>query len=344
MAVNKIKAVLAGCGSIAAAWVEALGNFEDVELGGVVDTSPAAAARISGLSKNSPPCFADIDEAIVAVNADAVFDCTPPNIHKEIAAAAFRHNCHLLSEKPISDTLESAVDMVKTAEDKGLLYAIIQNRRYNKDIVACRECLASGDIGKITTINTDFYIGAHFGGFRDEMADVLLADMAIHTFDQARFISGCDPVSVYCHQWNPRGSWYKGCASAAAIFEMTGGIVFNYRGSWCAEGMNTSWESDWRFIGTKGSILWDGGENITGEKVSKKEGFIYAHEPLDISAVPLEFCGHAGVIREFLDCVKNGSQPQTAAADNIKSFAMVHAAIRSARAGSKIYINDILEN
>ena len=67
--------------------------------------------------------------------------------------------------------------------------------------------------------------------------------MAIHTFDMARFISGADPVAVYCKEWNPSGSWYDHDASAIAIFEMTGGIVYTYRGSWCAEGLNTTWES-----------------------------------------------------------------------------------------------------
>ncbi len=55
------------------------------------------------------------------------------------------------------------------------------------------------------------------------MTHVLLLDMAIHTFDAARLISSADPVGVYCHEWNPAGSWYDRDASAAAIFEMSNG-------------------------------------------------------------------------------------------------------------------------
>ena len=50
------------------------------------------------------------------------------------------------------------------------------------------------------------------------MPHVLLLEMAIHTFDAARLILGADPVSVYCKEWNPPGSWYKQNASAVAIF------------------------------------------------------------------------------------------------------------------------------
>ena len=41
--------------------------------------------------------------------------------------------------------------------------------------------------------------------------------------------------------------------------------------------------------------------------------------------------GHAGLIREFVHCVKSGAIPETVCTDNIKSLAMVFAAIESAQ-------------
>src|SRR5207248_2903614 len=122
-------------------------------------------------------------------------------------------------------------------------------------------------------LNADFYIGAHFGGFRDEMESPLLLDMAIHTFDAARFASGADPVSVYAEEFNPSWSWYGGNCSATAIFEMTGGLRFTYRGSWCAEGLPTSWESEWRAVGAKGSATWNGESSPLAEVVAETDGF-----------------------------------------------------------------------
>ena len=52
-----------------------------------------------------------------------------------------------------------------------------------------------------------------------------------------RLLTAADPVSVYCHEWNPAGSWYDHDASAVAFFEMSDGLVYTYRGSWCAEGL-----------------------------------------------------------------------------------------------------------
>jgi predicted dehydrogenase len=48
--------------------------------------------------------------------------------------------------------------------------------------------------------------------------------------------------------------------------------------------------------------------------------------------------GHASVIADFLKAVQAGSAPETAGADNIKSLAMVFAAIESARSKSRVEI------
>lgn len=47
----------------------------------------------------------------------------------------------------------------------------------------------------------------------------LIVDMAIHPFDQARFICGTDQASVYCHEYNPLGYWYNGNVSAICILK-----------------------------------------------------------------------------------------------------------------------------
>jgi predicted dehydrogenase len=215
--------------------------------------------------------------------------------------------------------------------------------RLTPQIDAFRRFLASGRLGAIEEVHSDFFIGARFGGFRVEMDHPLLLDMAIHTFDQARFLSGADPVAVYCHGFNPGRSWYKGDGSAVAIFEMTGGLVFTYRGSWCAEGCNTSWECDWRFQCANGAALWDGADSFRAErmKTTKKsrEGFFGETETLVVPVRKMAHTGHDGCIREFIECVREGGQPQTRGEDNIKSLAMVMAAVKSSNTGRRVKVS-----
>jgi predicted dehydrogenase len=164
--------------------------------------------------------------------------------------------------------------------------------------------------------------------------------MAIHTLDAARFMSGAEPMAVYCLETNPAQSWYAHGAAANAIFEFSGNVVFTYRGSWVAEGATTSWESQWRIIGTIGTLLWDGAERFEAHAVAGESGFL---RPLRDVAVPppphpAQTHGHASVIAEFLDAIETGRTPETGGADNIKSLAMVFAAIESARTHQRVLI------
>jgi predicted dehydrogenase len=270
-----------------------------------------------------------------------VFNCTVPEAHRKVTLAALAHGCHVLGEKPLADSLENAQEMVTAAEKAGRIFAVMQNRRFHPGIRRLRRFLQAGAIGDLTTVHSDFYIGAHFGGFRDHMEHVLLLDMAIHTFDAARLIAAADPVSVYCTEWNPAGSWYDHDASAVAVFQLSNRIVYTYRGSWCAEGVNTSWESDWRVIGQKGSVTWDGGEAFAAQ-VSARTGS-FRSELADVQVPPLQSGdrtgGHSGQIADFVDCVRTGRIPETICTDNIKSLAMALGAVASAQAQTTATIN-----
>jgi len=339
---SKIRVVLAGCGGISQAWLKPAKEIADLEIVGLVDIHlEAAINRAKQFDLPHAIVGTDLKEVLERTAPDVVFDCAVPEAHLSITLEALRHGCHVLGEKPLADSMESARKMVAAAQEAGKVFAVMQNRRYDARIRRLRHFLASGAIGPITTVHCDFFIGAHFGGFRDHMRHVLLMDMAIHTFDAARFITGADPLAVYCKEWNPSGSWYDDDASAVAIFDMADGIVYTYRGSWCAEGLNTTWESDWRIIGEKGSVRWNGADLFQAQVVVKTGSFF--SELQDVELPPYDagnkVDGHAGAIRDFVHCIRTGETPETICTDNIKSLAMVFGAIESAQLGRPVSIS-----
>ena len=160
--------------------------------------------------------------------------------------------------------------------------------------------------------------------------------MAIHTLDAARYLSGADPVSVYCEEFNPPWSWYRGDACATAIYEMTGGLRYTYRGAWCSEGKNTSWEADWRAVGPSGTAVWDGSGAPSADVVTKTGGFTSETET-QLAEVPADVPGGiAGSLRDFLNALQTGATPMGECHDNIKSLAMVFAAIESSATGRRV--------
>ncbi len=344
---KKIHAVLVGCGGISNAWLNANQRIEELEIVGLVDLNKDAAEKQKAKYQLDNAIVGRQMEAIIEeVKPDVVFDCTIPDAHHKVAVAAMKMGCDVFGEKPLAGSLQYAREIIETMRQTGRTHAVMQNRRFTSGSRTMQQFLASKAIGDLTTLNADFYLGAHFGGFRDHMEHVLILDMAIHTFDLARMLIDADPIGVYCHEWNPKGSWYDHDASAVAIFEFSNGAVYTYRGSWCSEGMNTEWESDWRAIGTKGSIIWDGHSSFKAEVKNETapQGFrsemFTADAPLIDPNIPLS--AHYGAIRHFVDCMLNGNTPETISTDNYKSLAMVFGAIESAEKKQHVVIDPLI--
>lgn len=334
-----IRAVHVGCGGMAAAWLGPASKIRGLEIVGLVDLNlPAAEACREKFQLVGAVTGADLKKVLGETGAQVVFNCTVPAAHYAVTMEAFRYGCHVLTEKPLANSMPEAKKMVAEAGKRGLVFAVTQNYRYQPQIRHLQKLIAKGVIGKISALHADFSIGAHFGGFRDEMRHVLLHDMAIHSFDMARFLSGAMPRAVYCHEFNPAESWYRHGAAAHAIFEMSGGVVFNYRGSWCAQGRPGSWNCSWRIQGAKGAILWDGLQGMVVERVIGKTGFCRETRQDTVTAaeLPANRLGHAGLLQEFLRSLKTGKPPETVASDNLHSLAMVFGAIESAEKQRRI--------
>jgi predicted dehydrogenase len=334
-----LRVVLAGCGGISSAWLAAVKDRADIAIVGLVDINRESAEKHAGkFGLTGAVIGADLKSVLAETKPDAVFDCTIPEAHMTVITTALRHGCHVLGEKPMADSMENARAMAAAAQSAGKTYAVMQNRRYLPPMAALRRFLDSGAIGRVTSVYCDYFMAPHFGGFRDQMQHPLLLDMAIHTFDQARFLTKQDPLTVLAHEWNPPGSWYAGDAAAIAIFEMTNHVVYCYRGNWVAAGLSTSWESAWRIVGDKGAVTWDGGKTFQAQVVAEKSGFFFKTQDVQVPYDPaaLSLAGHAGCIDEFIRCVLTGGTPQTVCTDNIKSLAMVHGAIAGAAQGRRI--------
>jgi predicted dehydrogenase len=190
------KALLVGAGGFGKEWAKTLAACPEVELVAWVSRRAevvAAAAESLGLSKLRTG--ADLRAALQSVRPDFVVDATPPEAHHAVTLEALELGVPVLGEKPMADTMDHARAMVKASERAQRLYMVSQSRRYNPQLRAA-QTIAQERLGSLGILNSDFYIGAHFGGFRDQMPSPLLVDMAIHTFDAARYLTQADPVAV----------------------------------------------------------------------------------------------------------------------------------------------------
>ena len=333
---ERMRALLVGAGSMGKAWGKNLAGHPEIQVVGWVDIRrEAAELAAEEIELGGIVLTDDLGKALREGSPDFVVDVTTPDAHHDVTIAALKVGVPVLGEKPMADSMERARAMVAESEKAGKLYMVSQSRRYDARIHAFRN-LITQELGPLGILNSDFYIGAHFGGFRDEMESPLILDMAIHTFDAARYLSNADAVSVYCEEFNPSWSWYRGNACSTAFFEMTGGLRYTYRGSWCTEGLHTSWDSEWRAVGARGTSTWDGNEAPKAEVVQESSGFLSSFAEVSGVVEDGYATGIAGSLQDFMNALRTGSVPMGECHDNVKSLAMVFAAIDSARSGKRV--------
>jgi predicted dehydrogenase len=336
------RTVIAGCGAMSRAWLEAAAKIDDLEIVGLADLDiNRAKSRAAEFGLHGARVAERVDTLLATLEPDILFDIVVPSARHGVVSAGLAAGCHVLSEKPMAETLHEARDLVVRADAAKRLHAVVQNRRYLASVRRIARALRAGTIGEISSVHADFFLAPHFGGFREDMDHVLLLDMAIHGFDAMRCMTGLTASGVYCREWNPRHSWYRHGSSATAIFDLQDGAVFTYRGSWCAQGLGTSWECAWRIVGSKGSLTWDGGEAIAIEVAGGKRNGLF-DDVIGLAAPALDptdrIGGHLGVLKDFVAAIRGGTEPETVGRDNIRSLAMALGAIESAEAGRRVDI------
>jgi predicted dehydrogenase len=330
-----LKVVVVGVGGMGQAWLRAIADCDAVELVGLVDLDTAAADAVAAGWGKAVVVGTDAVEVAARSGGQAVIDVTVPVAHHPVTTAALFAGLPVLGEKPVASTVAQGLSLAAAAEITGELFMVSQSRRYNDQLWAFKALIST--IGRPGVLTTEFFRAPHFGGFRDQMDHPLLLDMAIHQLDSARFLLDGDPVSVYCEEYNPSWSWYRGDAGCTAIFEMSSGARFVFTGTWCSPGLETSWNGSWRASSEHGTARWNGDDAPEVERTTDLEIPEIVRRATDLLGD-----GIAGSLREFVHALRTGEVPMGEVHDNIASLAMVEAAIESNGSGRRVLLDAIM--
>ncbi len=324
------------------AWTKnAIKDSPDFDLVGIVDISEKALNETGEtLALSVDKRFRSLEDALKVVQADAVLTVTPPVIHAQHARLAFEKGLHVLTEKPIGDTLENARLMVKWAEEAGKQLVVAQNYRFGAAIVHLRKLARENALGAFGHGHLDFYIPADFtGSFRETMEYPLLVDMAIHHIDLIRAVTGRNIVKLTALSFRPSWSWYQHDPGLKMLLEMDDGTAFSYSGDWSAKGRFTPWNGNWRLNFAEGSIHLEDDKLavVTCEKWNKN----MVITPEATPAVP--YNGQQKLLADFAAAIRSGTPAETSGADNLWSFAAVMAGVTSAREKRSVSVAEMLK-
>jgi predicted dehydrogenase len=344
-----VRLIQIGVGGWGRNWVEEITrDTPGVEPVAWVDTDPAVRARaVVDLDLPEERVFASLEAALARFSADAALVVVPLAAHAPVTRAALEAGLHVLVEKPLTETLDQARELAELARRHRRVLMVNQNYRWFQAPALARRLLREGALGDLIACYLDFhlYFGTDYRYFFLE--DPLLSDMAIHHFDALRFVLDDEPVEVSCHSWAGPGTPFAGHPAAVATMRFARGTVVSYRGSWLTHGPGTPYGGHWRLDGTRGTVEFSFQGAFGDREKLDRFTLCRADAQPEIPKLPaMPYKDRKGALHTFARWIRDGSPPEGAstATDNLKSLALMFAAIRSARAGgATVRMADLLE-
>ncbi|MBV9617035.1 MAG: Gfo/Idh/MocA family oxidoreductase [Ktedonobacteraceae bacterium] len=334
-----LRIIQVGLGGWGRNWIKTIvTQNKDVELVAGVDTVPEMLS-LAQKELTIGRYFTSLDEALTAVDADAVLITASLEGHVPVALAALDAGKHVLLEKPFAPTLADAQRVVARAEEQERILMISQNYRYFPATRAVQKLIQEGTLGPIGSVNLNFRRYANTpprgGSVHHRLWQPLLVDMAIHHFDLMRMLLGKEPTRIMCQTWNPSWSNFVEAAEGSALITFEDGTVVTYSGSWVSTAPQTNWAGEWR-------IECEGGEILATSRGDKPD-YVAIRPPgkrlrtLKLPEVPL--IDRHGTLAAFVKAVQTGEEPETSGRRNLKTLALMLAAVEAARTGNPVNIN-----
>ena len=336
-----------GTGGFGSAWCRAFlpPNVEDglIRVVAAVDTNPDALFHArDGLGLPDSRCYTDAREAFDEVEADCCSIVVPPAFHEEYVDLAVEHGLHILSEKPIADTLEASARIAAKVRKAGLKMGVTMSHRFDQDKTTLREEIRSGRHGPLDYLVCRFGCDCRrfgsWGVFRHQIPDALMVEGAVHHLDILADMAGGLCKTIYAQTWNPSWGEFAGDSQGLVIMSFENGPRAFYEGAKTnAVGLNC-WTNEYIRAECEGGTL------ILDQR--RLERFPYGHEGHGETVPLLEQSKWANtwLIEKFAKWLDGGPPMETNVEDNLQSVALVFGAIESSRTGLAVDVQNLLRD
>lgn len=199
---------LVGMGAAGRAFLPAVLAHHRFRLAGVAE--PDAETRNEICRQTGTAGFESLPAMLAGCDLDAVYIGTPTELHGEHAMLACAAGKHVLTEKPMSTSLDGAKAMVAAAERAGVLLMVGHSHSYDLPIQAMRGIIARGELGRLRMIHTWCFSDWIY---RPRRPDELNPDLGggvinrqgAHQFDIIRLLGGglLKSVRATAFDWDP---------------------------------------------------------------------------------------------------------------------------------------------
>ncbi len=294
--------------------------------------------------------YLDYHDLCADPEVDAIFVGTPNQVHVPAALAVVRAGKHVMCTKPLSDSLPSAIELVKEAEAAGVVNMMSLSTRFGPDCLYLQQQVRDGFFG-------DIYYGRARSVRRSGIPDWNLGfieagggafrDMGVHVLDAAWWLMGMPrPVSatgVAGAKFGPFGKGYFSFRNPPEEYwqkygsdDFAGGFIRFENGA----GLQV--ESFWASHMPEDLQVELFGEEGGG---TLRPVQLYTTEhgaPKDVRIdIPKAWrTGWQSIAKHFIDTVLDGSECMAPLRHGLVVQAMLEAVLESSRTGREVVIDE----
>lgn len=327
---RELKFGIIGAGWIAESYALSIKDMPDIRITAVADIIEGKAQKfIDRYGIDGAKAYPDHTSLLENEELDAVCVCTYNVAHAEPTIAALEKGLHVILEKPMSVTLDEAVEIVRAEKKSGKILTIGFQPRMDENMKMIKKIVESGELGKVYYIQTG---GGRRRGIPNstfiekETAGIgALGDIGCYSLDMVLNAIGYPKpltVSAYTSDFfgsNPKYNNPEDAARfdvddfAAAFIRLEGDIVVDFRIAWA---MHLDTPGDTVILGTEGALripsteCWNGSvggpmrlyKDVAGQQVDFE---------IPLAPEPTEFNGlFTQKIRAFAEAIRNeGKSP-----------------------------------
>ncbi|TYR80776.1 Gfo/Idh/MocA family oxidoreductase [Priestia megaterium] len=330
----KVRVGVIGCGSIAQhRHLPEYKMNKDVELVAVCDINEARAKEVA--EQYGVKAYTSYEELLASKTIDAVSVCTPNYLHAPISVAALNSGVHVLCEKPMATSKESAKAMIEAAVSSGKKLMIAHNQRFVASHQKARQLIESGEIGKVYSFRTAFGHGGPEGWSvdgkeswffkKDEAFIGAMGDLGVHKTDLLRYILGEEIVEVGAFVETTAKDFGNVDDNAVCVLKTESGTVGTLAASWAY----VSKEDNSTIIYGEKAILRLEEHPDYSLVVQYATGEVVNYELGKIQSNAEGGQSNSHVVEEFINAIVNNTETPVSGEEGLKSLAVILAALES---------------
>lgn len=328
-----IRVGVAGAGFIGVVHARAYKQIPGVELVGVADPVDEKVETIT--KEVGCQGFHTYEDMLERANLDIISVCLPPALHLPAAEAAAQAGAHIVMEKPITRTVEEADQMLSVCKEAGVYLMTGFTHHFYPEMCEAKRLLDNGAVGKPLTVLDSMSITHSFVlpwyRDRDIAGGGVFMCNAVHGFDRVSWVLGQRITAIAALVQPIAGSQGEDYGSVLARFD--GGAQGTFFQHW---GPYRTVMCEMQVYGDEGMIhvrSWDSIEILVGDKRT-----VHRYYYLDYSLSERVMVGMVAELKEMVEAVREGRQPEPSGEAGRSSVALVLATYRAAQTGAWIEI------